>query len=128
MAAFGEKAFLFLEQGEQVVGLLGWQVENLVARVDDFFIHAQVPLEKAIQAMMTAVEKASKELQCEAALVFVPPQLVQPMEIWQGLDYSARSIEGLHVRAWQEAAVESMRPGSVMLFKQLRKDRVLRPV
>lgn len=128
MAAFGEKAFLFLEQGEQVVGLLGWQVENLVARVDDFFINAKVPLDKAIQAMMTSVEKASKELQCEAALVFVPPQLVQSMDIWQGLDYSARSIDGLHVRAWQEAAVESMRPGNVMLFKQLRKDRVLRPV
>lgn len=128
MAAFGEKAFLFLEQGEEVVGLLGWQVENLVSRVDDFFISTQVPLDKAIQTMITEVEKASKELQCEAALVFVPPQLVQSMGIWQGLDYSARSIEGLHVRAWQEAAVESMHPGSVMLFKQLRKDRVLRPV
>ncbi len=128
MAAFGEKAFLFLLQGERVVGLLGWQVENLVSRVDDFYINNPVPVDKAIQAMMVEVEKASKELQCEAALVFVPPQLVQPMDIWQRLGYSERSIEGLHVRAWQEAAVESMHPGSVMLFKQLRKDRVLRPV
>ena len=31
MAAFGEKAFLFLERGDEIVGLLGWQVENLVS-------------------------------------------------------------------------------------------------
>jgi dephospho-CoA kinase len=128
MAAFGEKAFLLLLQGDQVVGLLGWQVENLVSRVDDFFIDAQVPLAKALKTMTAEVEKASKELQCEAALVFVPPGLTERMDIWEGLDYSARSIEALHVRAWQEAAVESMPSGSVMLFKQLRKDRVLRPV
>jgi hypothetical protein len=34
----------------------------------------------------------------------------------------------LGVRAWQEAAQESMSEGHTMLFKQLRKDRVLRPV
>ena len=34
----------------------------------------------------------------------------------------------LGVRAWQEAAQESLQPGAVMLFKQLRTDRVLRPV
>jgi len=32
------------------------------------------------------------------------------------------------VRAWQEAALETMGAGESMYFKQLRKDRVLRPV
>lgn len=128
MAAFGEKAFLFLMQGENIVGLLGWQVENLVSRVDDFYITHQVPLVKAMKVMTVEVEKASKELQCEAALVFISPGLANHMDIWQSLGYIPRSIETLHVRAWQEAALESMPPGSIMLFKQLRKDRVLRPV
>jgi len=44
------------------------------------------------------------------------------------LGYQTRSIASLGVRAWQEAATESMPAGAVMLFKQLRKDRVLRPV
>jgi dephospho-CoA kinase len=128
MAAFGEKAFLFLLKGESVVGLLGWQVENLVARVDDLLIEADIPLQDALKAMTAEVEKASKELLCEASLLFILPDLAQHKDIWRKLGYSERAIDSLRVRAWQEAAVESKPPGTVMLFKQLRKDRVLRPV
>jgi len=34
----------------------------------------------------------------------------------------------LEVLAWQEAAMESMQPGSILFFKKLRPDRVLRPI
>jgi hypothetical protein len=44
------------------------------------------------------------------------------------LGYQRKAIPGLGVRAWEEAALESMPGGSFMLFKQLRQDRVLRPV
>lgn len=128
MAAFGEKAFLFLSRGDDIVGLLGWQVENLVARVDDVYIEASVPLANAMKVMTEEAEKASRELQCEAALLFLPPGLAQYSEVWKILEYSARSVKDLKVRAWQDAAMESMPPGTVLLFKQLRVDRVLRPV
>jgi len=128
MAAFGEKAFLFLNSGDQIAGLLGWQVENLVARVDDIYIQTNTPLVEAIKKMTIEVEKASRELQCEAALIFLPPDLVRHEKTWADLGYSARTVEELGVRAWQEAAVESMPAGAEMMFKQLRKDRVLRPV
>jgi len=128
MEAFGEKAFLFLSRGDDVVGLLGWQVENLVARVDDVYIDASVPLAKAMKVMTAESEKASRELQCEASLLFLPPALAQYGEIWETLEYSARSVKDLVIRAWQDAAMESMPPGTVLLFKQLRKDRILRPV
>ncbi len=128
MAAFGEKAFLFLNRGDQIAGLLGWQVENLVARVDDIYIDPDIPLVDAMKEMTTEVEKASKELQCEAALLFLPPDLAQHKEMWKDLDYSLRTVEDLNVRAWQEAAIESMPPGTEMMFKQLRIDRVLRPM
>jgi dephospho-CoA kinase len=128
MAAFGEKAFLFLLRGNTIVGLLGWQVENLVARVDDFYIKKDISPLDAMTVMMNEVEKASKELQCEAALLFLPPRLAQHQPIWNTLDYSPRTIKDLGVRAWQDAALESMPAGTVMMFKQLRVDRVLRPV
>jgi dephospho-CoA kinase len=128
MAAFGEKAFLFLNSGDQIAGLLGWQVENLVARVDDIYIDPGIPLVDAMRVMTTEVEKASRELQCEAALLFLPPVLAKHKEIWKDLDYSARTVEELSVRAWQEAAIESMPDGTEMMFKQLRVDRVLRPM
>lgn len=129
MADFGEKAFLLLQSGDEITGLVGWQVENLIARVDDFLIETeQTPLSEAIGALMTEVESASRELLCEALLLFLPPKIAQHTQIWQSLEYKARTVKDLGVRAWQEAAMESMTPGSVLYFKQLRKDRVLRPI
>jgi dephospho-CoA kinase len=128
MAAFGEKAYLLLNSGERAVGLVGWQVENLVARTDELYIEANIPFGDAIRALTDEVERASRELQCEVALMFLPPELAQRKEVWTNLGYQERTVESLQVRAWEEAAVESMTPGSTLYFKQLRKDRVLRPV
>ncbi len=128
MAAFGEKAYLLLKANTRPVGLVGWQVENLVARTDDVYIEPGLPLNKAMQTLMDEVERASKDLQCEALLLFLPPALAQQSALWQTIGYESRTVQSLGVRAWQEAAQESMPDGATMLFKQLRKDRVLRPV
>ncbi len=128
MAAFGEKAFLLLKAQDMIIGLVGWQVENLVVRIDEVLVSDDIQVPDAVQAMMIAVEIASKELLCEAALLFLSPELARHNDIWKELDYSARTVKDLSVRAWQEAAMESMPPGTVLYFKQLRKDRVLRPV
>ena len=128
MAAFGEKAFMLLLNGEELVGLAGWQVENLVTRITDFYLDPQLKLAEAAQDLMQAVEKASRELQSEASLLFLPSDMAQREQIWRQLGYEQRTIEGLDVRAWQEAARESNVAGMVMFFKQLRMDRVLRPI
>jgi dephospho-CoA kinase len=128
MEAFGEKAFLFLKVDSRLVGVLGWQVENLVARTNDVYLDPSVSLATAMRLLMEEVERTSRDLQCEASLLFLPVYLAQRTDVWHTLGYEARTIQSLGVRAWQEAAQESMPSGSAMLFKQLRKDRVLRPV
>jgi dephospho-CoA kinase len=128
MAAFGEKAFLLLKSDSRVLGLVGWQVENLVARTSDAIILPGVPLADSMRLLLEEVESASRDLQCEVSLLFLPPNLARKEEVWRSLGYEPRTIPSLGVRAWQEAASESMPVGTVLLFKQLRKDRVLRPV
>jgi dephospho-CoA kinase len=128
IAAFGEKAFLLLKNDGKLVGMVGWQVENLVARTSDVYLERGVSLEKAMSLLMEEVERASDELQCEVSLLFLPPSLARHEAVWRNLYYEPRTIQSLKVRAWQEAAEESMPKGTVLLFKQLRKDRVLRPV
>jgi dephospho-CoA kinase len=128
MAAFGEKAFLFLKLDGAPVGIVGWQVENLVERTDDVFVEPSQSLPDAMQALLSEIETTSRDLQCEIALLFLPPELSVQAEVWTTLGYEMRSIESLSVRAWQEAAQESIGKGESMYFKQLRKDRVLRPV
>jgi dephospho-CoA kinase len=128
MAAFGEKAFLFLKLDGKPVGIVGWQVENLVERTDEVYLEPGQPLSKAMQALLNEVENTSRDLQCEAALLFLPEDLSKQEEVWKSLGYEPRTIESLGVRAWQDAAQETMGGGEILFFKQLRKDRVLRPV
>ena len=128
MSAFGEKAFMLLMADQQLVGLAGWQVENLVARMTDLYLDPGIPLDKALQTLVTEVENASKDLQCEASLLFLLPQLTDQEAIWKELGYTRRTPQTLGIQAWQDAALESQPPNTILLFKQLRQDRVLRPI
>ena len=128
MAAFGEKAFLLLMAGKELMGLVGWQVENLVARTPDLYLAPDIPVERALKILVTEVERASQDLQCEASLFFLPPQLAGHESVWKELGYAHRTPQTLGARAWQDAALESQPPNTILLFKQLRQDRVLRPI
>lgn len=128
MAAFGEKAYLLLRVNGKLVGLAGWQVENLVARTSDVYLEPGQAMDKMLKVLLDAIEHASDELQCEVVLLFIPPHLARQESVWNALGYRLRAPQSLGVRAWEEAAIESMPAGTVMLFKQLRKDRILRPV
>jgi dephospho-CoA kinase len=128
MAAFGEKAYLLLMVDGQALGVAGWKVENLVARTDDVYIHSSLSFVDSLQILMEEVERVSRELQCEISLLFMPDSFADQESAFRLLGYQRRMIQSLGVRAWEEAAQESMPDRSIMLFKQLRKDRVLRPV
>ncbi len=128
MEAFGDKAFLLLQLDNELVGVAGWQVENLVARTTDLYLDPRAAADKALPLLLAEVEKASSDLQCEASLVFPPMELVGFDSVWKNVGYERRSPDLLGVQAWTDAANESMPKGSALFFKQLRTDRVLRPI
>jgi dephospho-CoA kinase len=128
MAAFGEKAFLLLMAGKQFAGMAGWQVENLVARTTDLYLDPGLSVPEALKVLLPELERLSLDLQCEASLVFVPPQFASPEAVWKDLGYATRSVVSLGAQAWQDAARESQPPDTTLFFKQLRVDRVLRPI
>lgn len=128
MADFGDKAFLLLRQDGQPVGVAGWQVENLVARTTEFFIDPMVPMDNALKTLLAEVEDASADLQCEASLLFIPKRLAAQEPSLKQLGYERRTPQSLGVQAWHDAAIESAQADTVMFFKQLRQDRVLRPI
>jgi dephospho-CoA kinase len=128
MATFGDKAYMLLKTKGSVVGLAGWQVENLVVRTSDLYMEESVDAARALGMLIREVEHTSADLQCEASLVFPPEVLAASPGVWTELGYERRTPQTLGVQAWQDAATESMPPGSVLFFKQLRQDRVLRPI
>ena len=128
MEGFGDKAYMLLQLDGKLVGMAGWQVENLVTRTTDIFLEEHVNSQKALETLIKEVERASSELQSEASLIFPMNELAAQEELWKQLGYEKRTPETLGVQAWQESASESLSAGSMLLFKQLRQDRVLRPI
>lgn len=128
MAAFGEKAYLLLQIENNNMGFLGWQVENLVARTTQIALDSALPPAQYIPIMIHEMEHASADLQCEVSLIVVPQSLAHHDALWKSLGYELRQPQELGVLAWQEAAEEVMSPENVLFFKQLRQDRVLRPI
>ncbi|MCX6053472.1 MAG: dephospho-CoA kinase [Chloroflexi bacterium] len=128
MAEFGEKAFLLLKIGENPMGILGWQVENLVARTSDILLDSALAPVQYLPILIREMEKSSIDLQCEISIIYVPIHLSHHDVLWNRLGYEKRAPALLGVSAWQEAAEESIPEGTVLFFKQLRQDRVLRPI
>ena len=129
MASFGDKAYMLLQLQDQMVGVAGWQVENLVARTTDLYMENGIDLQIGLEMLMAEVEQASHDLQCEVSLIFPEAELANLSMVWKKLGYEQRTPSTLGVQAWQDAAIESMPQGSnLLLFKQLRQDRVLRPI
>ncbi len=128
MAEFGDKAYMLLLSGKKPVGIAGWQVENLVVRTTDLYLESDIDVPRALEKLVHEIEQVSSDLQCEASLVFPTAELASQDAVWKKLGYEGRSPDALGVQAWTDAAKESMPADTVLLFKQLRRDRVLRPI
>lgn len=127
MAAFGAKAFLLLQSEQGIQGMLGWKVENLVARVDDFVWKQDSEQDDIFSLLSSEAEEASRELQCEIILFFIEQSYADSVNLLD-LGYEVMEPEKLNVSAWKEAALDSFGDNHVMYFKALREDRVLRPM
>lgn len=125
---FGTVGFLLAEADGELVGLLGWQVENLVVQVTDFLIlPARLSLPVG-QALLTAMEESTQELMCEAVILIVPTSTPpEVLQFWETFGYQPRDIASLP-RAWREAAREAHPLQDRVILKQLRADRILRPI
>jgi N-acetylglutamate synthase-like GNAT family acetyltransferase len=125
---FGTIGFLLAESDEELFGLLGWQVENLVVRVTDFLVFPARLRLLVGQALLTAMEEAAQELMCEAAILIIPTSAPpEVLQFWETFGYQPRDIASLP-RAWREAAREANPLQNQVVLKQLRTDRILRPI
>ena len=128
MEDFGDKAYMLLQVDGRLAGLVSWQVENLVTCTTDIYLEENLDQQKALETLVQAVERASGELQSEASLIFTTNEIMALEDFWKKLGYERQTPDTLGVQAWKDAASESLFIGSTLLFKQLRQDRVLRPI
>lgn len=130
MLRYGEQAYMLAFADEQIVGLAGLQVENLIARVSDFLLVQGAPVDNTVKSLIKALEDAISVLQGEIALIFVPNSAPdQAKRLFVSAGYEPRRITDLNVPDWREAAQEAApKVESVLFAKKLRTDRVLKPL
>jgi dephospho-CoA kinase len=129
LVRFGQKAYMLAYAGDRIIGLAGWQVENLIARTDEFVIATDAPIERTVKSLLGSVEKASNELQAEISLMFLKNNTqggIRRAVLTSG--YEQQIPADLNVPDWREAAEESQPPETYLVVKRLRADRVLKPV
>jgi N-acetylglutamate synthase-like GNAT family acetyltransferase len=125
----GSVGFLLAERDDTLVGMLGWQAENLVVRLTDFLVRSVSERLAVGQALLAEMDRAAGELQCEVSLLFLPrPAPPALVEFYMTLGYEPQVVADLP-KAWQEAAREGqLEDYDTVLVKRLREDRVFRPM
>lgn len=126
---FGQKAYMVVNKGKDIIGVAGWQIENLITRITELILRPDAPIKETIKILVGEVEEASDYLQSEIALLYLPKDVdVEMRKAIVACLYEERSPSDFRIPDWREAAEESMQPNTDLFAKKLREDRVLKPI
>ena len=123
----GARGF-FVAIAESLVGVAGWTAENLVARIEDFLVHPVSLRPTAGRELLSAVEDAARELECEVALLLVPRTTSgKAVTFYESCGYTFRDPDSLP-EAWRDSVRSVISADHFILVKQLRAELVSRPI
>ena len=123
------KGYLLALQGEEPVGVVGWQTENLIAGVDDFFVKSSSMWPSVGKMLIEKVEEAALELSCEAGLIFLHSKTsILGKKFLEKQGYLPQEIKDLKIKDWREAAKDWQLPNTTLLVKQLMERRIMTPI
>jgi len=122
-----EKAY-WVAVGEKAGGLAGWQAENLVACIDEFYVYPPGYWEEIGGPLLETIEAEAYKLVCEVSIIFVDkyhPQ--EAVEFFASHGYERQELEDL-IKIWREVASEFMTEDRFLMLRKLREERIMRPI
>jgi GNAT superfamily N-acetyltransferase len=109
-------------------GLSGWRAENLVMCIDDFYVYPSSFYGQVGGPLLETIEAEAQALSCEVAIAFLDDGIApEAIEFFESQGYLRRGPDALY-RIWREVAQEFLTGGRFMMIKQLRQDRIMRPL
>jgi len=78
--------------------------------------------------LLKKVEAEAKLLQAEISMIFMPKESNLPLSLFPKLGYDRKTAEELDSNAWYEAAKDRLGYGKLLFVKELRTDRVMKPL
>jgi ribosomal protein S18 acetylase RimI-like enzyme len=122
-----EKAY-WVSVGEKAGGLAGWQAENLVTCIDEFYVYPPGYWEEIGGPLLQTIEAEAYKLACEVSIVFIDqyhPQ--EAVEFFASRGYERQELEDL-IKMWREVASEFMTEDRFLMLRKLREERIMRPL
>lgn len=122
-----EKAY-WVAVGEKAGGLAGWQAENLVTCIDEFYVYPPGHWEGIGGPLLETIEAEAYNLSCEVSIVFVDkyhPQ--EAVEFFASRGYERQQLEDL-IKIWREVASEFMTEDRFLMLRKLREKRIMQPL
>jgi ribosomal protein S18 acetylase RimI-like enzyme len=109
-------------------GLTGWRAENLVMCIDDFYVYPAQYYPQVGGPLLETIETEAQALSCEVAIVFLEEEISpEAIDFFTAQGYKLLGLDDLY-NVWREVAQEFLTDGRFMMVKQLRQDRVMRPL
>ncbi len=124
---FGDKAYYLLMEEEQIIGLIGWQVEDLVAQVDEIHFRKKEGQIKGLRLLFEDLESSSEILNTEVIYVKISEDLSKKT-VWRDLGYELIELDEIKVNIWKKAARKLIEEKHDLMFKELKSERVLLPI
>jgi dephospho-CoA kinase len=128
MEALFSRAYLVAQAGQHVVGVAGWQTENLIAGVQDVHVLRENLWDSVGPKMLEMIHKEVDKLSCEVVIAFVSDQIgPKPIEFFEQQGYQQSEIKQLGYM-WKDAAVEWQPEHTIILYKKLRDNPIMVPL
>jgi N-acetylglutamate synthase-like GNAT family acetyltransferase len=128
MEALFSRAYLVALYGDYVIGVAGWQTENLIAGLQDFYVLRDNLWPTVGKSMLDKIHEEVSNLSCEVAMAFVLKEAgPKPIEFFEGQGYEQSESKNLGYM-WKDAAMEWQPENSILLYKKLREQRIMVPM
>ena len=109
-------------------GLSGWQAENLVMCIDDFYVYPPTYYPQVGGPLLETIETESKALSCEVAIAFLDERIApEAIQFLESHGYKRQKGEELYP-VWREVAQDFLTENRFMMVKRLRERRIMRPL
>jgi dephospho-CoA kinase len=128
MESLFSRAYILALSEDYVVGIAGWQTENLIAGLQDVYVVRDDLWLPVGKKMLEMIHEEVDKLSCEVAIAFVLKEAgSNPIELFESQGYEQAEIAELGYM-WEDAAKEWQPENSVLLYKKLREQRIMVPM
>jgi len=128
LMALGDRSYFIAQSGTTIYIIVGWHIENLIARVDQLYINPPESVSFAFDPVLKDIEKSAIQHFCEIVVVFLPNDQVDRLGGYLAFnEYQILSADSLP-RVWKQALQESQPDNTLAMIKILRDDRITAPI